>query len=59
VYLLSSDGLTRELSDADLAVHLAGTDLAAMAGALVDAANAAGGHDNITVLLLKIGIEKS
>jgi serine/threonine protein phosphatase PrpC len=58
VYLLASDGLTRELSDADLATHLAGTDLEAMAGALVDAANAAGGHDNITVLLLKIGTER-
>ncbi|MEO6802575.1 MAG: Stp1/IreP family PP2C-type Ser/Thr phosphatase [Granulicella sp.] len=58
VYLLSSDGLTRELSDAELTAHLAGEDLEAMAGALVDAANAAGGHDNITVLLLKIGTER-
>jgi serine/threonine protein phosphatase PrpC len=59
VYLLASDGLTRELSDEQLAVHLAGTGLDAMCGALTDAANAAGGHDNITVLLLRIGIERA
>jgi serine/threonine protein phosphatase PrpC len=55
VYLLASDGLTRELSDADLAAHL-GTagELEAMCSSLIEAANAAGGHDNITVLLLRI-----
>jgi serine/threonine protein phosphatase PrpC len=56
IYLLSSDGLTRELSDAELCTHLRGdhADLEAVCGSLLDAANAAGGHDNITVLLLRI-----
>jgi serine/threonine protein phosphatase PrpC len=56
VYLLASDGLTRELSDEELAARLGnvGGDLEAVCGTLLDAAIAAGGHDNITVLLLRI-----
>jgi len=57
--LLTSDGLTRELSDAEIAGILADiTDrttvsaLEAGCKALIDAANAHGGHDNITVLLI-------
>jgi protein phosphatase len=56
LYLLASDGLTRELDDAAIAAILARTaaslDLACQA--LIDAANAKGGHDNITVLLVTV-----
>ena len=59
IVLLTSDGLTRELSDAEIAGILADiTDrttvsaLEAGCKALIDAANAHGGHDNITVLLI-------
>jgi protein phosphatase len=74
LYLLASDGLTRELDDARIASILARTaastpisrktsadgessaqtalDLACHA--LIDAANAKGGHDNITVLLVSL-----
>lgn len=54
LYLLSSDGLTRELSDEKLRELLGDEKLDAMCEALLEAANAAGGNDNITVLLLKI-----
>ncbi|WP_263383730.1 Stp1/IreP family PP2C-type Ser/Thr phosphatase [Granulicella arctica] len=56
LYLLGSDGLTRDLSDEDLADHLTTADatLESMCQSLIDAANAAGGGDNITVLLLRI-----
>ena len=51
--LLSSDGL-HDLLDATAIARLAGgDDLEAAAGALVDAANEAGGTDNITVLLVQ------
>lgn len=63
-YLLCSDGLVGMLEDSDmekiLAEHLTsnGTDgpidAAALAQALIDAANAEGGHDNITVALVTI-----
>jgi protein phosphatase len=54
VYLLASDGLTRELPDAALARLLRGDDLEGMCASLVEAANEAGGKDNVTVLLLRI-----
>ena len=52
-FLICSDGLTKELSDAQIAAVLSehGTSRVA-AQALVDAANAAGGHDNITVVVV-------
>ena len=58
--LLASDGLNRDLSDeaiADLLCRV-GTgkgSLDAGCMALVDAANAVGGQDNVTVLLLRVG----
>lgn len=62
VILLCSDGLTAELSDDDLRQLLLGhadlDDADALdraAAALVDAANDAGGPDNITVALVSIG----
>ena len=59
LYLLATDGLTRELDDAEIAriliqPHPAATppDLEALCQSLIDAANAHGGRDNVTVLLL-------
>jgi len=56
LFLLCSDGLTRELSDplleSLLSIDLPLHDLCAR---LVNAANQAGGHDNITCLLVRAG----
>lgn len=56
--LLCSDGLSNALKDADL-LRLASppADLAGACEALVDAANDAGGDDNITVVLAEVGGE--
>ena len=55
ILLLCSDGLTTMIPDDDIARVLLEKegDIEAAARALVDAANARGGEDNITVLLLK------
>jgi protein phosphatase len=55
VLLLCSDGLTTMITDDDILrlVTEADTDIAKAAQALVAAANARGGEDNITVLLLR------
>jgi len=54
LFLLATDGLTRELDDAAIAQTLAraSAGLEAACQALVDAANAHGGRDNITVVLI-------
>jgi serine/threonine protein phosphatase PrpC len=59
IYLLATDGLTHELTDNAIAGILAKTlgerssgALDAACQALVDAANAHGGRDNVTVLLI-------
>jgi len=59
LYLLASDGLTGELTEDDLAAiledvpdHPSEADLHSACRALVQAANAKGGGDNITVLLV-------
>ncbi len=56
VYLLCSDGLTRELDDSEIAgVMSQGTDdLQACAHALIHLANEYGGSDNITVVLVRL-----
>jgi len=62
IYLLASDGLTRELDDAQIAgildklllAHIAPAVLEPACHALIDAANGHGGRDNITVLLIAI-----
>jgi PPM family protein phosphatase len=54
LFLLCSDGLTRELSDSLLESLLrVGAPLEEMCSRLVNAANQAGGHDNITCLLVR------
>ena len=55
LYLLCSDGLTSMVSDGGiLSVLERSDDLDAIAHALVDAANAGGGEDNITCVLFRI-----
>ncbi len=55
VFLLCSDGLTGMVTDAALAEILAGAAAPEQAvAALVDAANAAGGHDNVTTIVVAI-----
>jgi PPM family protein phosphatase len=55
VFLLCSDGLSGMVSDDDMAAILAaGKPLDATAAALVDAANDAGGRDNITAVLFRV-----
>jgi PPM family protein phosphatase len=55
LYLLCSDGLTDMVSDREILGLLDGSEsLDATARALVDAANAGGGEDNITVVLFQL-----
>lgn len=58
VLLLCSDGLTRELNDGEIAGLVAkaagGEDLDGVCKTLVERANAAGGRDNITCVLVRI-----
>jgi protein phosphatase len=54
VFLLCSDGLTRELSDSQVQSNIAGDlPLADRCTRLVEAAKKAGGHDNITAILVQ------
>jgi protein phosphatase len=56
VFLLCSDGLTREVNEEAIGRILgAGGDLERAAQSLVDAANEAGGRDNVTALVVGIG----
>jgi serine/threonine protein phosphatase PrpC len=55
LFLLATDGLTRELNDAEIArilTRASGPPLEPACKALLDAANAHGGRDNITVLVI-------
>lgn len=53
VFLLCSDGLTRELPDRVIQGHLnSQAPLAELCSGLVEAAKKAGGHDNITCILV-------
>jgi serine/threonine protein phosphatase PrpC len=57
-FLLCSDGLTRELSDTQIAAVLKDADSADdAAGCLVDMANQAGGGDNITAVVLRCAMK--
>ena len=54
-YLLCSDGLSDMLDDESIAQLLMGSEtLPEIAGALIDAANDAGGKDNISVVLARV-----
>ena len=54
IFLLCSDGLTGEVTDEQIESMLAADlPLDELCAALVDAANQAGGHDNITCLLVR------
>jgi len=58
VYLMCSDGLTRMVADADIKkilIDKAADPIQQRADALVAAANAAGGDDNITAVLIEVG----
>jgi PPM family protein phosphatase len=57
LYLMASDGLTRELTDAAIEAILASStdDPGTACLGLLAAANAAGGRDNITCILVHIG----
>lgn len=56
LFLIASDGLTRELTDAAIGGILQAreSDLHAVCGALIEAANATGGRDNITCVLVRV-----
>lgn len=53
--LICSDGLTKEVSDDRLRLHMgAGLSPQETAGALIDAALAAGGRDNVTAIVVDV-----
>jgi protein phosphatase len=52
-YLLCSDGLTRELSDAEIAVAMAAPDVQSCAKKLIDTTLRAGARDNVTVVVVE------
>jgi protein phosphatase len=52
-YLLCSDGLYKELTEADIAEVFADGDCRSACGALIDMAKAKGGHDNITAVIVR------
>lgn len=55
VYLICSDGLTSMVSEGQVAEIVAtGPTLAQVARSLIDAANDAGGRDNVTVVLFRL-----
>ena len=57
LFLIASDGLTRELTDAAISdiLRAAEKDLEVVCAALLAAANSAGGRDNITCVLVRVG----
>ena len=53
--VLCSDGLTGEIGDERIRLHLAaGLSVSETAGSLVDAALASGGRDNVTVVVIEV-----
>jgi len=55
VILLCSDGLTKEVSDEHIAAILAHAgDLDELCASLIGSAKAAGGHDNVTAIVVRI-----
>jgi protein phosphatase len=58
-FVLCSDGLNSQVEDEDILhiVEEAGSDLDAAARALVESSNAAGGDDNVTVIVVEAVVE--
>ena len=56
LYLLCSDGLTDMMTDDEIRQTLlaSGTDVRLAAGHLVELANEAGGHDNVSLILARV-----
>ena len=54
-FLLCTDGMYMYLDEADLPELLAGGEVEKVPGKLVDQANAGGGHDNITTVIIRVG----
>ena len=52
-YLLCSEGLTREVPDAQITAYLGSGDVRGAVTALVQAAVAAGAHDNVTAVVVE------
>lgn len=52
-YLLCSDGLTRELDDAQIAAAMSAPDVQSCAQQLIDATLQAGARDNVTVVIVE------
>ncbi len=60
IFLMCSDGLTDMLDDPAIAAHFAAAKpLGETASALIDAANEAGGRDNVSALLVQVGTPQS
>lgn len=61
VFVICSDGLTDVLSDSDIRQYASasGSNPQEISQMLVEAANAGGGPDNITVVVVRIGPDKS
>lgn len=55
VLVLCSDGLYDDVTDAEIAAMATGEDLKQAAEDLIDLANQRGGHDNITVSIMRYG----
>jgi serine/threonine protein phosphatase PrpC len=53
-FILCSDGLHSYLDDAKIIEMLAGEDITEVPKRLVDLANASGGHDNITAVVVRV-----
>jgi len=54
-FLLCSDGMYAYVDEAELPKQLADGDIKDVPRGLVDAANAGGGHDNITAVVIRVG----
>jgi protein phosphatase len=55
ILVLCTDGLVKELTDAELLTVVSGTpEPQQLVRRLIDLANAAGGHDNITVAVARV-----
>ncbi len=53
-FLLCSDGLHAYLTDQKIADNLKGDDVKALPKKFIDLANAGGGHDNITAIVIRV-----